>query len=145
MAPANVELRGYEPNDTVRRLMQSARAFVFAAEEDFGIAVLEAQACGTPAIIYGKGGGLETVRGLETTDPTGVFFAAREPDRIAESIQVFEAAAHRIRPIACRNNAARFSVERFREEFAQYVSERLDEFGQQPHSPARFHLVKAAS
>ena len=57
--------------------LQRAKAFIFAAEEDFGILPLEAQACGTPVIAYGKGGALETVRGLEHEKPTGLFFPSK--------------------------------------------------------------------
>jgi glycosyltransferase involved in cell wall biosynthesis len=53
--------------------MAGARAFVFAAEEDFGITPLEAQACGTPVIAFGRGGALETVRALGQIGPTGLF------------------------------------------------------------------------
>jgi glycosyltransferase involved in cell wall biosynthesis len=70
----NVDFLGYQPGEVLRDHMQRARAFVFAAEEDFGIAPLEAQACGTPVIAYGKGGALETIRGEESVEPTGVFF-----------------------------------------------------------------------
>lgn len=55
---------GFAPDNVMRDYMQHAKAFVFAAEEDFGITPVEAQACGTPVIAYGKGGSLETVRGL---------------------------------------------------------------------------------
>lgn len=63
-AGTNVTLLGFAPDNVMRDYMQHAKAFVFAAEEDFGITPVEAQACGTPVIAYGKGGSLETVRGL---------------------------------------------------------------------------------
>ena len=63
IAGDNVQLLGYQPDDVLRKYMQHAKAFVFAAEEDFGITPVEAQACGTPVIAYGRGGALETVRG----------------------------------------------------------------------------------
>ena len=66
--------------------MQRARAFIIAAEEDFGIAPLEAQACGTPVIAFGKGGVLETVRGLQATRPTGTFFGEQNVDSLAAAI-----------------------------------------------------------
>jgi glycosyltransferase involved in cell wall biosynthesis len=69
-AGGNVELLGYQPPSVMRDYLQRARAFVYAAEEDFGIVTVEAQACGTPVIAFGKGGSLETV--IETK--TGVFF-----------------------------------------------------------------------
>ena len=79
-AGPNVTLLGYQSFEVLRDHMQRARAFIFAAEEDFGIVPVEAQACGTPVIAYGKGGALETVRGLHRSDqPTGVFFDQHNP------------------------------------------------------------------
>lgn len=72
IAGSNVQLMGYQPFEVLREKMQHAKAFVFASEEDFGIAPVEAQACGTPVIAYGKGGATETVRMGDNA--TGVFF-----------------------------------------------------------------------
>jgi len=60
-ATANVEILGYQPNEVMEDYMRRAKAFVFAAEEDFGITPVEAQACGTPVIAFGKGGALESI------------------------------------------------------------------------------------
>ncbi len=73
-AGPNVEFVGEVARERLRELLRRARAFIFAAEEDFGILPVEAQACGTPVIAYRRGGVLETVRGLEAAQPTGVFF-----------------------------------------------------------------------
>ncbi len=124
----NVELLGLVPDAARDRWLATARAFLFAAEEDFGIAPLEAQARGTPVIAYGRGGSLETIRGLETAEPTGVLFAEQTPEAIAASVRTFESNAHRFTPAACRANAARFSADRFRSEFAAFVAARLSEF-----------------
>jgi glycosyltransferase involved in cell wall biosynthesis len=75
-ASKNIEILGYQPDAVMTDYMQRAKAFVFAAEEDFGITPVEAQACGTPVIAFGKGGSLETIRSLENQHPTGVFRAA---------------------------------------------------------------------
>jgi len=72
-ATKNVEILGYQPNHVMQEHMQKAKAFVFAAEEDFGITPVEAQACGTPVIAFGKGGSLETVRPFGVDNPTGLF------------------------------------------------------------------------
>ena len=69
MAGTNVEILGYQPNDVLVDHMQRARAFIFAAEEDFGIMPVEAQACGTPVLAFGKGGVLDTVVGVEEQEP----------------------------------------------------------------------------
>lgn len=114
-ATPNITVLGYQPFEVLRDHMQRARAFVFAAEEDFGITPVEAQACGTPVIAYGKGGALETVRGLGTDRPTGVFFGEQTPESIAAAVQKFESNAAQFSPRACREQALAFSPERFRD------------------------------
>lgn len=129
-AGPNVTVLGYQPDDVLRDYMQRAKAFVFAAEEDFGITPLEAQACGTPVIAYGKGGVLETIRGLNDKQPTGVFFAEQSIQAIKAAVISFEQEAARILPVTCRNNACRFAPERFRAEFMTYVENEWDRFQQ---------------
>ena len=120
-AGPNVTLAGHVDRSELRALLQGARAFLFAAEEDFGIAPLEAQACGVPVIAYGRGGAAETVRGLERAQPTGVHFGEQTVEAIASAVRQFEASSGRISPAACRENAERFNAPRFREEFLQFV------------------------
>ncbi len=123
--PANVELTGrLDDRETAARVAR-ARAFVFAACEDFGIAPLEAQAAGVPVIAYGRGGALETIRGLDDSQPTGVFFGEQTPQSIADAVNAFEAARSRITAAACRDNAARFGAARFRSEMQRIVDETL--------------------
>ena len=107
--------------------MMNAKAFVFAAEEDFGITPVEAQACGTPVIAYGKGGVLETIKPYGEDEPTGVFFNEQKVDSIISAINRFESISHFISPINCRKNAEKFSVSRFRLEIEKYV---LDKYKQ---------------
>lgn len=120
-ATSNIMFLGYQTAANLRKYMQQARAFVFAAEEDFGITPLEAQACGTPVIAYGKGGVLETIRGLEQPTPTGIFFGEQTVSSIRDAVIIFENESRRISPAACRDNAARFSRERFLDEFNSFV------------------------
>ncbi|RED65084.1 glycosyltransferase family 4 protein [Cohnella lupini] len=122
-AKANVTLLGYQPSEQLRKYMQEAKAFVFAAEEDFGIAPVEAQSCGTPVIAYGKGGVLETIRGLDHEKPTGVFFNQQTVSSLVEAISDFEKNNHRISSLECRHNALRFSASEFREKFSRHVRE----------------------
>ena len=116
----NVTLLGYQEFKVLKDHMQRAKAFVFAAEEDFGIAPIEAQACGTPVIAYAKGAATETIKGLDCKEPTGVFFEMQTVESIVDAVLRFEKT--RISASACRENAMRFSVERFQSEFAEYVN-----------------------
>jgi len=128
LAGPNVEILGYQSPAALRDLMQRAKAFVFAAEEDFGIAPVEAQACGTPVIAYARGGALETIRDDDHARPTGVFFGSQHPAAIAAAVADFERRRDRIEPRACRESALRFSVDAFRERYARYVRARWDDF-----------------
>jgi glycosyltransferase involved in cell wall biosynthesis len=127
-ATPNVELLGYQPLPVLKDMLERARAFVFAAEEDFGIIPVEAQAAGTPVIALGKGGALETVNGLDSAKPTGVFFEHQEVADLIQAVKTFERHEGRCTAANCRENALRFSVARFRREFASYVAQRRDEF-----------------
>jgi glycosyltransferase involved in cell wall biosynthesis len=125
IASKNVLLMGWQPFEVLRFHMQRARAFIFAAEEDFGIAPLEAQACGTPVIAYAKGAALETIRGMESLHPSGVFFDEQTVDGIIESVNKFESVSDKILPISCRKNAERFSPNEFILSFKNFVDSEL--------------------
>ena len=120
-AAPNVEIMGYQPFKVLQDKMQRAKAFVFAAEEDFGISVVEAQACGTPVIAYGKGGALETVRDLSSSRPTGMFFEEQRAESIIAAVEEFDTQASRFVAADCRANAERFSAAHFRERFFAHV------------------------
>lgn len=128
-AAPNIELLGYQEFSVLKRHLQRARAFVFAAEEDFGITPVEAQACGTPVIAFGRGGALETV--VMSPDPaqaTGVFFQEQTVKSLVDAVQVFESRPDGFRPEVCRRQAERFSIEQFRQTFSTYVDVRLTAF-----------------
>jgi glycosyltransferase involved in cell wall biosynthesis len=125
IATDNVSVLGYQEADSLRYYMQRARAFLFAAQEDFGIVPVEAQACGTPVIAYGRGGVTESVRGLETERPTGVLFAEPTVESLIGAIELFENNRGRISPSACRESAARFAPDRFRAGFASFLRQQL--------------------
>jgi glycosyltransferase involved in cell wall biosynthesis len=122
-AGSNIKFLGHQESDKLREYMQNAKAFVFAAEEDFGITPVEAQACGTPVIAYGRGGVCESVRGLDSDRPTGVFFAEQSADSICAAVIEFENSGDRIVPQTCRDNAMRFSTDRFQAEFLAFVKQ----------------------
>lgn len=120
----NIELLGYSAQAELQRLMAEAAAFIFAADEDFGILPLEAQACGTPVVAYGHGGALETVRGGREDDgtATGVFFPTQSADSLREALETFE--VRHFDPRACRQQAEAFSPACFWQRLQQQL-ERL--------------------
>lgn len=125
IASANVHFLGYQPNEVLRDYLQRARAFVFAAEEDFGILPVEAQACGTPVIAYGRGGTRDTVRDLSADQPTGVLFQEQTAEAIVRGVREFEEKIPPISVAACRTNALRFAPAQFRKRMETLVSEQL--------------------
>jgi glycosyltransferase involved in cell wall biosynthesis len=119
IAAPNVTLLGYQPLSVLREHLQNARAFIFAAEEDFGILPVEAQAAGTPVIAYGRGGALETV----LDNQTGLFFSQQTSSDLADAIEKFEKISSAFDPWVIRANAERFGIERFRQEFRDFVED----------------------
>lgn len=126
-AKGNVELLGYQSFEVLKDYMQRAKGFVFAAEEDFGITPVEAQACGTPVIAYGKGGATETVLDLGHEKPTGLFFKEQTVESIVKAVDEFERNYDQFSTSNCRENSIRFSPERFKEELKNMVEERYKE------------------
>lgn len=128
LAKPNIELLGYQSDAALIDYMQRAKAFVFAAEEDFGISPVEAQACGTPVIAFGKGGALETVRPLGVDKPTGLFFEQQTAASLCQAVNDFEQLDGKLLAEDCRENALRFSVNRFQLEFDNYVKNKWELF-----------------
>lgn len=125
LAKDNVTVMGYQPFDVLKDKMQHAKAFVFAADEDFGMIPIEAQSCGTPVIAYGHGGSLETVNGGKT----GLFFYEQTPEAIVEAVNKFEAMGSQpFAPADCRQWAEGFSEKRFKREIKEFVEEKYEEF-----------------
>jgi UDP-N-acetylmuramyl pentapeptide phosphotransferase/UDP-N-acetylglucosamine-1-phosphate transferase/glycosyltransferase involved in cell wall biosynthesis len=122
IATPNIRLLGYQTPDRLRQYMQRARAFVFAAEEDFGITPVEAQACGTPVIAYGRGGVTETI----IHGRTGLLFKEQTAAALIEAVEDFE--GRQWDPKAIRENAERFSVRQFREKFSAVTKKEWTEF-----------------
>lgn len=121
LAGANVSFVGELPRPALREAMRHARAFLFAAEEDFGIAPLEAQACGTPVIALDRGGTRETIAGSPGAARSGWFFAEQTAESIAQAVGDFEAAGAALSAEHCRRNAERFATARFRRDYAAFA------------------------
>ena len=119
IAKSNVEILGRKKQDEMVKILQKARALVFAADEDFGILPVEAQSCGTPVIALNRGGLKETVINNET----GVFFQKQETTDIMEAVNKFETLKFDAKII--RRNAERFSKERFEREFKEFVEQKI--------------------
>lgn len=120
IAGPNVEFRGFVPDEELASLMSGASAFIYGAEEDFGIVMVEAQARGTPVIALGRGGAREIVR-VGVPSPTGLFFERPEPELIAAAVREFLAAPERFKAEACHANATRFATHRFEQDFGRFV------------------------
>jgi glycosyltransferase involved in cell wall biosynthesis len=127
-ASKNVEILGWQPDAKVRELIAKAKAFVFAAEEDFGIVVVEAQAAGTPVIAFGKGAVLETV----VPNKTGLFFNEQTPQSLIQTLQEFERQEYS--PEYIHQFAQKFSKERFQKEFKDFVEKKVKDFHEIHHS-----------
>ena len=125
-AGANVTLMGYQPFEVLRDYMQRARAFLFASVEDLGIVPIEAQACGTPVIAFGKGGVLETVKGLDADHPTGVFYNSQEVSSLIDAVKRFEANLERFEPEKIRSHALTFDQTHFKENLKRFVEARYE-------------------
>ena len=119
----NIQLMGYQEDKVLRALMGKAKAFVFAAQEDFGITVVEAQACGTPVICFNRGGALDSV----IPDQTGVFFDCQSSDSIIDAVNRFEELAEPLDPHFIHAHAKQFSAEHFRFKLLKVIEKLWDE------------------
>jgi glycosyltransferase involved in cell wall biosynthesis len=130
LAGPNVRFAGRVSDERVADLLSSAQALVVPAQEEFGIAAVEAQAAGRPVIGLREGGLQETI----VEGVTGTFFETSQPDALAEAVLAFDPLA--IDPLACVANAQRFSPERFGDDIRAVVAGALGE----QEDPGGFHL-----
>lgn len=135
LASGNIRFLGVVEQSDLGRVYAGAKAFVFAADEDFGIVPVEAQACGKPVIAYGKGGALETV-----TSETGIFFNEQTPEALIEAVKKFESLT--FDPAVIRANAERFGREVFKARMTQLVSSVYQAWIE--HKPIDKNLIETA-
>jgi len=130
---SNIKFMGWVDHDEVVKICGGAKAFLFAAFEDFGIAPVEAQALGLPVIAYGKGGTTETIVPIngssKSANPTGLFFYEQTADSLMKAIEEFEKKEGEFNPADCRKNAERFSEDKFVRNIKSFIVEKM---GQSP-------------
>lgn len=124
LARPNIKFLGYQSDKDLIDYMGRAKAFVFAAEEDFGITNVEAMACGTPVIAFGKGGATETIIHGET----GYFFEEQTPESLRKAVEEFEKIFSSFKPARIRAHSEKFSRKRFEEEIESFVTKKYEEF-----------------
>lgn len=127
LAGPTVQFLGHQPDAVVEDYMQRCKAFVYPAEEDFGITAVEAQAAGAPVIAYGRGGVTETV----IAGKTGLFFPQQTVESLIEAVQLMESKRNSFDPEVLRQNAERFAPEQFRDAFSRLVEQKWATFRQE--------------
>jgi glycosyltransferase involved in cell wall biosynthesis len=123
---ANITLLPPVKHDRLIELMRQCRAMVFAAEEDFGITMVEAQACGTPVIGFAEGGCRDIIDTKADLPPTGILFAEQTVPSLIAAVEAFCASEQSFSPLACRENALRFSEDMFRERITTLISRAIE-------------------
>jgi glycosyltransferase involved in cell wall biosynthesis len=123
IASSNIQILGWQPDNVVKKYMASAKGFVYAALEDFGIALVEAQACGTPVIAYGAGGALETVRDVRLYGHTGtgILFGEQTEAALMDVVATFEEYQGKFVPESARNHATQFSPKVFAKLYLEFL------------------------
>ncbi len=127
LAGPTIRFAGWQSNDVVRDHLRRCRALVFPGEEDFGIVPVEANACGTPVIAFGRGGAIETlVPAGGLAEPTGAFFEEQTPEALIDAIVSFELRREQFAPAACRRQAERFDRRFFERQLIEFLAEVLE-------------------
>ena len=141
LARPNVQILGFCADTVVEQYMSQAKAFVYAACEDFGIALVEAQACGTPVIAYGAGGALEIVRDIRQypDSGTGLFFQTQSVAALIEAVKTFEALKGAFSPERSRLNAALFAPKMFSDRYLTFLEHCYEDY-QSRFSPGKFQF-----
>jgi glycosyltransferase involved in cell wall biosynthesis len=124
LAGPNVKLLGYQPDSVVKAHLESCKAFIFAAEEDFGITVVEAQAAGAPVIGYGRGGTVETV----LPEQTGLLFPEQTVISLMNAVKQFELENPCWSSEKIHQHAQQFSQQRFHAELSAHIAQLWSNF-----------------
>jgi glycosyltransferase involved in cell wall biosynthesis len=132
-ATPNIDVLGYQDFENLKSYMQKAKAFIFAAEEDFGIVVVEAMACGTPVIAYGKGGAAETV----VDGKTGVLFTEQTVESVIEAVKNFETISDTLNYKDIRKQSEKFSRKIFEQNISRYVDDKMILFAESKQKSKR--------
>ncbi|MEO8398215.1 MAG: glycosyltransferase [Ignavibacteriaceae bacterium] len=122
----NIEFLGYQTGAVLIERMQKAKAFVFTAEEDFGIMVVEALSCGTPVIAFNKGGTAETV----TDFKNGIHFNSQTIEAITDAVNKFELSQDKFDLEIISKDAKKYDRKIFEEKIQSFIQERTKEFFQ---------------
>ena len=140
IANRNIELMGWQSDETVRDHYAACKALIFPGIDDFGIVPLEAQASGKPVVAYGGGGALETIVPLDRhqlrirkeceqpQNATGVFFYEHTPDALAEAVSYFEEIKDSFNKQEIRKNAESFDRAEFKDKIRNYIEQKYSEF-----------------
>lgn len=137
IAGPTVHFLGWQTDDVIRDHLRRCQALLFPGEEDFGIVPVEAQACGTPVIAFGRGGATETIDALgESANPTGVFFHEQSVESLIEAVRRFEQETGVFDPRAARKNALAFRKERYEAKLFGLVERVMNGDREQPRQAA---------
>jgi len=129
IARGNIQVMGHQSSEVLKNFMQKAKAFVFAAEEDFGIIVVEAMSCGTPVIAWNYGGTAETV----IDGKTGIHFSDQTKDSIITAVNKFEVSQKFFNPHFIRTHSEQFSRKNFEEKISSFIRGKAEEFFSKNH------------
>lgn len=124
IAGSNITLMGYQPFAVLKEHLMKAKAFIFTAEEDFGIIVVEAMACGTPVIAFEKGGASETV----INNKTGILFNHQSEESLIDAVKKFELEENKFDSKMIREHSQKFSRKTFEVTFSDFVNQKVKEF-----------------
>jgi glycosyltransferase involved in cell wall biosynthesis len=128
-ASRNITMLGQQSNSVVGEYMSRCKAFIYAAEEDFGITPVEAQAAGAPVIAFGKGGVKESVIHGET----GIFFHEQTTDSLMRVVSDFEANNYTFDPQQLAGHAQQFSKQTFQTKIKRLVEKAWEQFSLYPN------------